>query len=91
MTNPHIPIKTTNPSVPLSKSNQFIKLQASDYGKDASQTTVPFFDAQPCISSTPSPLSGVGLFLKGQDKYGGFITPKIFTYDLVWHIKISLT
>ena len=85
--NPNIPIRSTNPSIPLSWSNQFVRLQASDYEKDAAQTTVPFFDAQPCTSSSPTPLSGIGLFLKGQNLYGGFITPKIFTYDLGPHIQ----
>lgn len=50
-------------------------------GKDASQTTVPFLDAQDVVNDPPVPLEGVGLFLKGQDGFGGFITPKIMTFD----------
>jgi hypothetical protein len=50
-------------------------------GKDASQTTVPFLDAQDAVNNPPVPLEGVGIFLKGQDGYGGFITPRIKTFD----------
>lgn len=49
--------------------------------KDAAQTTVPFLDAQDVVNNPPVPLEGVGIFLKGQDGYGGFISPKIKTFD----------
>jgi hypothetical protein len=49
--------------------------------KDASQNTVPYLDAQDAVNNPPVPLDGIGLFLKGQDGYGGFISPRIKTFD----------
>lgn len=54
--------------------------------RDAAQTTVPFIDAQPVTSLTPVPLIGAGIFYKGRDFFGGFITPKIITYDFSKHL-----
>lgn len=40
---------------------------------------VPFIDATPVESLTP--LAGVGLYLKTQLGYGGFIAPKLIVFD----------
>lgn len=55
--------------------------------RDAAQTTVPFFDAQPVESLQAVPLSGAGIFHKGQNHFGGFIAPKIITYDFGKHLQ----
>lgn len=55
--------------------------------KDAAQNTVPFIDIQDVVSNPPVPLSGVGLYHKGQDQYGGFLAPKVITYDFSPHIQ----
>lgn len=54
--------------------------------KDAAQTTVPFIDAQPVVTLVPVPLSGAGIFHKGRENFGGFIAPKIITYDYSKHM-----
>lgn len=87
---PDIPIKTRQPSKPLSKSNTFIKFTHSDIGKDAAQTTVPFIDSQVVTSVPAMPLQGIGLILKGQSGYGGFITPKISTLNYSSFIKSNI-
>nr|XP_015839759.1 PREDICTED: uncharacterized protein LOC103313020 isoform X5 [Tribolium castaneum] len=87
-------IKLDSPDIPIHKNlasidfseNTYINFTNTDYDKDAGQTTVPFFDAQPVYSTAPTPLSGIGLFHKGRKGSGGFITPKILTYDLTKHI-----
>ncbi|XP_055585663.1 uncharacterized protein LOC129738473 [Uranotaenia lowii] len=84
---PHIPILTASKSIPDSETNQFIKFRESDRGMDASQTTVPFFDAQPVVPTKPIPLAGAGLFHKGRPKFGGFVTAKVITYDFGPHIQ----
>lgn len=56
--------------------------------KDAAQTTVPFIDVQDVDSDPPVPLSGLGIYHKGQPSYGGFIGMRLITYDLVLHIKM---
>lgn len=41
--------------------------------------SVPFLDTTAVESLTP--LSGVGLYLKAQYGYGGFIAPKLIVFD----------
>ncbi|XP_064214180.1 receptor-type tyrosine-protein phosphatase alpha isoform X3 [Tribolium castaneum] len=84
---PDIPIRKNLASTDFSK-NKCIKFTNTDYQKDAGQTTIPFFDAQPVNSTIPTPLSGVGLFHKGHKGSGGFIAPKIFTYDFSKYILV---
>lgn len=78
---PDVPTKAKNPSKPLSEKNSFIKFTFSDLDKDGSQTTVPFLDGQMVASEPPVPLSGAGIFFKGERGFGGFITPRIKTFD----------
>lgn len=42
---------------------------------------MPFIDAQSVVAQTPVPLNGAGIYHKGQPGYGGFIAPKIITFD----------
>ncbi|CRK92910.1 CLUMA_CG006339, isoform A [Clunio marinus] len=81
LTSPDIPIKSKAKSLPISKPNTFIKFTHSDIGKDAAQTTIPFLDAQDVTNDPPVPLEGIGIFVKAQKGYGGFIAPKIKTFD----------
>ncbi|XP_063904379.1 uncharacterized protein LOC135123544 [Zophobas morio] len=68
-------------------TNKYVKFTNTGYEKDAGQTTVPFFDAQPVESAIPVPLSGVGVFHKGISGFGGFIAPRIFTYNFTKHLE----
>lgn len=85
--NPDVPTKSTGPSVPDSRSEQFIEFTSSDLDLDAGQTTVPFIDAQDVAPNPPTPLSGAGLYHKGRKYSGGFIAPRVFTFDFSSHIK----
>lgn len=67
--------------MPDSKPDTFIKFTSTDMASDAAQTTVPFIDTQYVAPDPPVLLSGIGIFHKGQPHYGGFIAPKVFTYD----------
>jgi hypothetical protein len=87
---PDVPIFSPLPSVPYSGSDRYIKFVNSDIEKDAAQTTVPFLDVQPVEALQPVPLSGAGIFYKGRESYGGFITPKVITYDFSKHLEIAL-
>ena len=79
--NPNVPIKSRAKSLPISTPNTFVKFTHSDMSKDAAQTTVPFLDAQDVVNNPPVPLEGIGIFLKSQEGFGGFITPKVKTFD----------
>ena len=78
---PNVPTRIKSKSMPISETNTFIKFTHSDINKDAAQTTVPFLDAQDVVNNPPVPLEGIGIFVKGQDGFGGFLTPKIKTFD----------
>ena len=70
----------------MSKSNQYVEFTHTDIDADVAQTTVPYIDAQEVTSVPPVALSGVGIYVKGQKYYGGFVAPKLFTYDFSPHI-----
>ncbi|XP_044253043.1 uncharacterized protein LOC123004011 isoform X2 [Tribolium madens] len=89
LTNPDISTRSPSPSLPDSKTDQYIEFTNTDMDRDAAQTTVPFFDAQPVDSLQPVPLTGAGIFHKGQKYFGGFIAPKLITYDFSKHLQIA--
>lgn len=84
---PDVPNKSATKSIPTFERNQYIEFRPTDIDKDAGQTTVPFIDDQIVEPRKPTLLSGVGLYYKGQPGYGGFIAPRIFTYDMGPYIR----
>lgn len=84
---PDLPTRTSSKSIPYVETNKFIEFQPTDKYLDAAQTTIPFIDIQLVESANPGPLAGIGLYYKGQPNYGGFIAPKILTYDYTEHVK----
>ncbi|XP_044005776.1 uncharacterized protein LOC122850707 [Aphidius gifuensis] len=91
-------LKLNQPDDPLkfetnvqdSENNQYIKIGVTDLIKDASQTTIPYFDLQEVITEPSVPLAGLELFHKGRlDKTsGGYVTLKIHPIDLSVHMTI---
>lgn len=65
-----------------------MKFTYTDMDKDGAQTTVPFIDIQEVTSKPPVPLSGVGIYHKGRDGFGGFLAPKLITYDFTSHVSV---
>lgn len=86
MVDPDIPTRIPTPSRPDSRTDQYIDFTHTDINRDAAQTTVPFLDAQPVVPKLAVPLAGAGLFHKGIKNSGGFIAPKIITYDYSSHL-----
>lgn len=84
---PDVSTRTTSKSVPTSKSNQYIEFTNTDIDADVAQTTVPYLDAQDVTSLPAIALAGVGLYHKSQKGFGGFVAPKLFTYDFEPHIE----
>lgn len=78
--NPDVPTRSPLQSKQDSSTNMYLEFSNSDLERDVGQTTIPFFDIQDVISEYPVPLSGIGIYHKGQPNFGGFIAPKIFTY-----------
>ncbi|XP_052901169.1 uncharacterized protein LOC128307398 isoform X1 [Anopheles moucheti] len=83
-----VPTLAPAKSIPTSTSGQYLRLGASGGRADAAQTTIPFLDAQPVVPVLPIPLAGAGLMHKSIPKYGGFIAPRVFTYDFGPHIQV---
>uniref|UniRef100_A0A0A1XQQ1 CinA-like protein n=2 Tax=Zeugodacus cucurbitae TaxID=28588 RepID=A0A0A1XQQ1_ZEUCU len=86
--NPDKSTRTIVKSIPDSRHNQYIDFINTSMEKDAAQSTVPFIDTQEVTSNPPVPLSGVGIYHKGRQGYGGFLAPKIMTYDFAPHIRV---
>ncbi|XP_055914156.1 uncharacterized protein LOC129947566 isoform X2 [Eupeodes corollae] len=85
--NPDVPTRTLVKSMPTSRHNQYIEFTHTSKDRDAAQTTVPFIDIQEVTSNPPVPLSGVGLYHKGRNNFGGFIAPKLITYDFTSYVR----
>jgi hypothetical protein len=84
---PKADIPTSNlQNLPDSINNQYVEFSHSDLDADAAQSTIPFFDAQEVVVIPPVALSGVGIYHKGRTQSGGFVAPKIFTYDFGLHV-----
>uniref|UniRef100_A0A6P4EN85 Uncharacterized protein LOC108043768 n=1 Tax=Drosophila rhopaloa TaxID=1041015 RepID=A0A6P4EN85_DRORH len=77
-----LPTASDLPSLPLSKDNQFLEFVSSSQLKDASQNTLPFVDVQEVVPHPAVPLAGLGIYYKGRPGYGGFLAPKVVTFDL---------
>lgn len=89
LTHPDIPTRSPSASIPTSTTDQYIEFTYSDIDRDAAQTTVPFLDAQKVESLQPVPLSGAGIFHKGRNYFGGYVAPKILTYDFSRHLQAA--
>lgn len=80
--------KLKGQSVPDWSQNRYVQFQPTDIDKDGGQTTVPFIDVQLVQppNDRPTLLSGAGIYYKGEPGFGGFIAPKVVTYDFTQHI-----
>ncbi|KAH8317500.1 hypothetical protein KR074_007108, partial [Drosophila pseudoananassae] len=83
-----LPTRTIATSLVQSRHNQYIDFTNTGLDKDAAQSTVPFIDIQDVVSNPPVPLSGIGIYYKGRNGYGGFLGPKIITYDFMPHVQV---
>lgn len=54
-------------------SGKTVEFRASDFEKDAGQSTVPFFDGRDLEFSPPAPLQGLGVFHRGHKGFGGYL------------------
>ncbi|KAK0079070.1 hypothetical protein PV326_008941, partial [Microctonus aethiopoides] len=74
---------------PDRQSNKFIQFQHTSIKKDAGYHTVPFFDGQSVETRMKFPLGGIGLFHRGRDGFGGYIAPRLITYNITRIIESS--
>lgn len=79
--NPDSPTRTTNLQDPYETTHKFVVFRATDIKKDLAQTTVPFIETVNIEANEPRPLSGVGLYYKGEAGFGGYIAVKLISHD----------
>lgn len=83
-----VPVRARSKSVPdIIGAKKMLEFGPTGREKDAAQTTIPFIDAQLVEPKYLVPLSGAGIYYKGQPGYGGYVAPKIVTYDFSPHVK----
>ncbi|CAG9773545.1 unnamed protein product [Ceutorhynchus assimilis] len=68
----------------------YVEFTHSSFEKDAAQSTVPFIDIQEVANKPAVPLSSAGIYHKGRSGYGGFIAPRIWTYNFANHLSSKL-
>ncbi|VVC93972.1 unnamed protein product [Leptidea sinapis] len=84
---PDVPTRGPQPLQVDSKHDQYVEFTNSDFEKDAAQSTVPFVDIQPVEPMQGAALiSGAGMIHRGARGSGGFVSPKLFTYDHSRHV-----
>ncbi|XP_062127616.1 uncharacterized protein LOC133839978 [Drosophila sulfurigaster albostrigata] len=84
--NVDVQTRSYNYAEPLSKDDQYVEFTNTGMFEDAAQTTVPFIDIQDVACIPPVPLAGIGIYLAGNKGYGGFVAPKVISYDLAAHL-----
>ncbi|KAH8312100.1 hypothetical protein KR044_009410 [Drosophila immigrans] len=86
-----LPIRSTKRSQPLSKNEQYLEFVNTGMEKDAAQTTIPFIDIQDVVSNPPVPLAGIGIYYKSSPGYGGFVAPKIISFDFADNVRMPIS
>ena len=72
-----------------SMARQYVEFQTTDLKKDFGQYVVPFLDMQSVETNPPMPLAGAGLYHKGAEGSGGFLSLKLIHYDFTKHLSNS--
>ena len=75
------PAGITSPNQVQSSPGRYVTFGMTGKDEDASQMTVPYFDAQPVFTSPPSWISEVNLRLRAQPNSGGFLSFAISPYS----------
>ncbi|KAI5744277.1 hypothetical protein M8J76_000808 [Diaphorina citri] len=76
-----VPTVSSAPSRIDSVPDSYLLFTNSDLDRDVGQTTLPYIDIQPVTTEPLSPLSGAGVYHKSMPGYGGYVAPRLFTYD----------
>lgn len=84
--NPDAPDKSNGLNEVDSRPDTFIEFTSSDAELDVAQTAVPFIDIQPVAPKPPTALVGAGILHKGRPYSGGYVAPKLFTYNQGEHV-----
>lgn len=81
--NPDAPTRSTNIQERFDSNDKYIEFRSSDIKKDLAQVTIPYIESVPLEASEPRPLSGVGLYYKGEIGFGGFLAIKLIAHETI--------
>lgn len=81
MVEPDSPTRTISLQERVDSINKYIEFRPTDIKKDLAQLTVPYIESIELEASEPKPLSGAGIYYKGEPGFGGFIAIKLKCYD----------
>lgn len=76
-------------TVPSFEPNKWIQLEKTGNREDAGQTVIPLLDGVPVEVKPALPLSGVNLFHKSAERYGGLISFQILVIDRSEYMKLT--
>lgn len=82
-----VPQRSLSKSVPDLRPGQYVQFGPSDRWSDVAQSTVPFIDTQTVRPQVAVPLAGIGLYYKGVPGFGGYVAPKVVTFDYASYVK----
>lgn len=86
---PDAPTRTKNIQERYDFDDKYVEFGPSDIKKDLAQVTVPFIESVHLEASEPRPLSGAGIYYKGEPGYGGFVAVKLVAYDIDDVMKLT--
>ncbi|XP_034950421.1 uncharacterized protein [Chelonus insularis] len=73
-----IPTSVTTKGQEIGGPNKYyIKFRPTDWFKDFAQHVVPFIDLQEVVTYPPKPLSGIGVYYRATEGFGGFLAFKV--------------
>lgn len=79
---PDAPTQTKNIQQRYDYVDKYVEFGPSDIRKDLAQSIVPYIESVHLEASEPRPLSGAGLYYKGEPGYGGFVAIKLVAADI---------
>ncbi|KAH8310365.1 hypothetical protein KR044_000989, partial [Drosophila immigrans] len=88
ISNLDLPTRSPYSSQPLSQEEKYLEFVNTGMEQDAAQTTIPFIDLQDVVSNPPVPLAGIGIYYKNNPGYGGFVAPKIISYNFADFVRM---
>lgn len=77
-----VPTRTTNIQERFDSEKSFVEFGPSGIKKDLAQVTVPYIETVFLEAAEPLPLSGAGIYYKGEPGFGGFVAIKLIAYDI---------
>lgn len=90
MTNRQNPTKFED-NIPDTQDDSQIWFTVSDKWQELGENTIPIFDGQLVSPHSKVALDGIGIFHRGSEQSGGFLSFKVFSFDLSKYFNPTIT